>query len=179
MGRSLKFLIPLLIFGGIAVFLYRGLSIDPREIPSPLIGKPLPAFDLPRLDAPGERITQKEIMGKVALLNVWATWCVSCRAEHDVLLHLARSGKVPIYGLDWKDDEAGANEWLKRLGNPYVAVAFDKVGRTAIDLGVYGAPETFLIDKKGMIRHKIAGPLSPQLIEEELMPLIRKLNQEG
>ncbi len=179
MGRSLKFLIPLLLFGGIALFLYKGLSMDPRAIPSPLIGKPVPEFSLPRLDAPGEKVTRKDLLGKVSLLNVWATWCVSCRAEHGVLVDFARTHKIPVYGLDWKDDEAGAQAWLERLGNPYVAVAFDKIGRTAIDLGVYGAPETFVIDKKGTIRHKIAGPLSPQLIEDELLPLINKLNQEG
>ncbi len=179
MKRSLKFILPLAIFLGIAIFLYRGLSIDPHAIPSPLIDKPLPPFELPVLNQPGKTLSNKDLLGKVYLLNVWATWCVSCRAEHPTLVALSRAGLVDLYGIDWKDDDAAATVWLNQLGNPYQAVMVDKKGRTAIDLGVYGAPETFLVDKKGVIRKKYAGALSPALLESEILPLIEKLRAES
>lgn len=178
MKPYIRYLLPLFIFIGLVAFLLKGLDMNPREIPSPLIGKPVPEFNLPRLKVEGESITQEALKGKVALLNVWATWCVSCRAEHRTLVQLARTGKVDIYGLNWKDDRAGAIAWLDQLGDPYVANAFDKIGRTAIDLGVYGAPETFVIDKKGMIRYKHAGPLSIALLQEKILPLVEQLNKE-
>ena len=133
MGRYLKFLIPLALFVGMAAFLFKGLGMNPREIPSPLIGKPLPEFELPRLKGVDQTISNKDLLGKVVLVNVWATWCVSCRAEHQTLVQLARSGAIEIYGLNWKDDRAGALAWLRQLGDPYVANAFDQEGRTAID----------------------------------------------
>jgi cytochrome c biogenesis protein CcmG/thiol:disulfide interchange protein DsbE len=179
MSRYLKFLVPLALFVGIAAFLFKGLGMDPRAIPSPLIGKPLPEFQLPRLDPPDETLSNKDLLGKVVLVNVWATWCVSCRAEHQTLVQLARTGAVEIYGLNWKDDRAGAQAWLRQLGDPYVANAFDQEGRTAIDLGVYGAPETFLVDAKGMIRYKHAGPLTPDLIRNEILPLVEQLKAES
>lgn len=179
MGKTLKFLIPLGLFIGIAAFLFKGLGMNPREIPSPLIGKPLPAFELPRVLEPDKTLSNKDLLGKVSLLNVWATWCPSCRAEHEVLLRLARRGEVDIYSLDWKDERPKATAWLRQLGNPYAATAFDKVGRTAIDLGVYGAPETFVIDAKGMIRYKYAGPLTDQVLETEILPLVRQLKGES
>jgi len=179
MKSYLRFAIPLLIFGVIAAFLFKGLGMDPREIPSPLIGKSVPDFALPLLEQPETQITNKDLLGKPYLLNVWATWCVSCRAEHETLVQLSRTGKVDIYGLNWKDDRAGAQTWLRKLGNPYEANIFDKKGRTAIDLGVYGAPETFVVDSKGIIHYKHAGPVTPQLINDKLLPLIEQLKQEG
>lgn len=179
MGKTLKFLLPLGLFIGIAVFLFKGLGMDPREIPSPLIGKPLPAFELPRLLEPDKTISNKDLLGKVSLVNVWATWCVSCRAEHGVLVRFARTGQVDIYGLNWKDERDKASAWLRDLGDPYTATAFDKIGRTAIDLGVYGAPETFVVDAKGVIRYKHAGPLSVELLNETIMPLVQQLKGES
>ena len=179
MKSTLRYAIPLLIFGVIAAFLFKGLNMNPREIPSPLIGKAVPEFSLPMLEQPETQITNKDLLGKPYLLNVWATWCVSCRAEHATLVQLARTGKVDIYGLNWKDESPKAQAWLRQLGNPYVANMFDKVGRTAIDLGVYGAPETFVVDSKGIIQYKLAGPVSPQWITGTLLPLLEKLKQEG
>lgn len=179
MKPYLRFTIPLLIFGVIAAFLYKGMYMNPREIPSPLIGKSVPEFSLPLLEQPETQITNQDLLGKPYLLNVWATWCVSCRAEHGALVQLARTGKVDIYGLNWKDDSAKAQSWLSQLGNPYVANIFDKKGRTAIDLGVYGAPETFVVDSQGIIHHKHAGPVTPQLITETLLPMIEELKKEG
>ena len=179
MGRSVRYLVPLAAFLVLAGFLYKGLSMDPREIPSPLIGKPLPEFSLPSLKDPQATLTQQELFGKVALLNVWATWCPTCRAEHAVLVQLSRTSDLPIYGIDWKDERAAAQDWLQRLGNPYVAIAFDKIGRTAIDLGVYGAPETFLVDAKGIIRYKHAGAVTEQLLRDEILPLVDLLRAEA
>ncbi len=179
MRRSLRYLLPLAIFLGMAAFLYKGLSMNPREIPSPLIGKSVPDFELPRLQVPGAKVSNRDLLGKVSLLNVWATWCVSCRAEHRVLVQLARAKVVDIYGLNWRDDWAGAEEWLARLGDPYVATAVDQEGRTAIDLGVYGAPETFVVDKQGIIRYKHAGPLSADLLESKILPMVEELKAEG
>ncbi len=179
MKSYLRFTVPLIIFGVIAAFLFKGMYMNPREIPSPLIGKSVPEFSLPLLEQPETQITNKDLLGKPYLLNVWATWCVSCRAEHGTLVQLARTGKVDIYGLNWKDESAKAQSWLRQLGNPYVANIFDKKGRTAIDLGVYGAPETFVVDSQGIIQYKHAGPVTPQLISETLLPMIEKLKQEG
>ncbi len=179
MSRYLRYLVPLLIFAGMAGFLFMGLGLDPRHVPSPLIGKPVPEFSLPRLKDPGNTIGSADLKGKVYLFNIWATWCPSCRAEHDLLVRLAGSGAVDIYGLIWKDDRDKALAWLRQLGDPFVANAFDQAGRVAIDWGVYGAPETFIVDRRGIIRYKHAGPLSAQLLEDEILPLIRKLKAEG
>ncbi len=179
MNRYLRYSIPLVIFAVIAGFLLKGLGMNPREIPSPLIGKPIPAFSLPSLEQADTMITNKDLLGKVYLLNVWATWCVSCRAEHQTLVELSRSGSVDIVGLNWKDERPKAQAWLRQLGNPYMANIFDKKGRTAIDLGVYGAPETFLVDSQGIIRHKLAGPMTQQVFQNEFLPLIEQLKQKG
>ena len=175
MGRYLRYLIPLAIFLVLAAFLFRGLSLDPKLVPSPLVGKPMPAFSLTRLKDPGATLGDSDLRGKVSLLNVWATWCVSCRAEHQVLVQFARTGKVDIYGLNYKDDRSKAQRWLQELGDPYVANAFDADGRVGIDWGVYGAPETFIIDRQGIIRHKHVGPLTEQILNDEIVPLIDKL----
>jgi cytochrome c biogenesis protein CcmG/thiol:disulfide interchange protein DsbE len=179
MIRYVKYLAPLAIFIVLMAFLYRGLSIDPKLVPSPLIGKPMPAFTLSRLSDPASTISDSELKGDVSLFNVWATWCVSCRAEHEVLVALAKSGKVKIYGLNYKDQRDAARRWLQQLGNPYVANAFDEDGRVGIDWGVYGAPETFVIDREGIIRHKHIGPLTVDVINSEILPLVDQLRSSS
>jgi len=175
MARYLRYLVPLAIFALLVAFLYRGLSLDPKLVPSPLVGKPIPTFTLTRLDNPAVTISDADFKGKVTLLNVWATWCVSCRREHETLVQLAKTGQVDIYGLNYKDNREAANRWLSQLGNPYVANAFDSDGRVGIDWGVYGAPETFIIDQEGIIRHKHIGPLTIDIINDEILPLVAKL----
>jgi cytochrome c biogenesis protein CcmG/thiol:disulfide interchange protein DsbE len=170
-----RYLVPLAIFLVLAAFLYRGLSLDPKLVPSPLVGKPMPSFTLTRLEDPDATISDTDIKGKVSLLNIWATWCVSCRAEHATLVELAKTGKVDIYGLNYKDERAAARQWLRQLGNPYVANAFDDTGRVGIDWGVYGAPETFIIDSQGIVRHKHVGPLTADVVNEQILPLVAKL----
>lgn len=174
---KIRYLLPLLLFLLIAYVLWRGLQLHPGQIPSPLINKPAPAFELPALLTPGHLNTQIFI-GKVSLLNVWATWCYACAQEHDDLLKIANSHDVILFGLDYKDDSTAAKNWLRDHGNPYQAVAFDVNGDTAIDWGVYGAPETFVIDKKGIIRYKQIGPITPEIWEHELKPLITKLQAQ-
>jgi cytochrome c biogenesis protein CcmG/thiol:disulfide interchange protein DsbE len=175
MARYLRYLAPLAIFALLIAFFYRGLSLDPKLVPSPLVGKPMPAFSLTRLDDPAVTISDADLKGKVTLLNVWATWCVSCRQEHETLVELAKTGQVDIYGLNYKDNRQDAKRWLARFGNPYVENAFDGDGRVAIDWGVYGAPETFVIDRNGIIRHKHIGPLTVDIINREILPLVAKL----
>ena len=175
MSPHLRYLVPLAIFALLVAFLYRGLSLDPKLVPSPLVGKPVPAFTLTRLDNPAVTISDADFKGKVTLLNVWATWCVSCRQEHETLVQLAKTGQVDIYGLNYKDNREEARRWLTRFGNPYVANAFDSDGRVGIDWGVYGAPETFIIDREGIIRHKHIGPLTTEIINDEILPLVAKL----
>ena len=172
-----RFLVP---FGFIAlmVLLYMGLSLNPREIPSVFINKPAPEFSLPQLQYPEMKISNKDMLGKVWMFNVWATWCVSCRSEHKTLMALAKMGEVPIVGLNYKDEDEPARNWLKQLGNPYVVNAVDREGRVGIDYGVYGTPETFVIDKKGVIRHKHTGPIYYEQLEQELLPIVRKLQAE-
>ena len=171
-----RYLLPLAVFAVLCAFLYVGLGLKPREVPSPLIGKPAPAFALPRLDAPEQRLSVQDMQGKVWLLNVWASWCVACRVEHPLLVELAASGAVPIYGLNYKDKRDDALNWLQRHGNPYVASLADNDGRVGIDFGVYGVPETFVIDKQGVIRHKHIGPVTPDDLRDTILPLVKKLN---
>jgi cytochrome c biogenesis protein CcmG/thiol:disulfide interchange protein DsbE len=175
MSRYLRYLVPLAIFLVLAGFLFRGLSLDPKLVPSPLVGKPMPEFSLARLKDPAATISDADIRGKVSILNIWATWCVSCRAEHEVLLQLAQSNKANIYGLNYKDERAAALRWLQQLGDPYAANAYDVDGRVGIDWGVYGAPETFIIDRQGIIRHKHVGPLTVEILNEQILPLIDEL----
>jgi cytochrome c biogenesis protein CcmG/thiol:disulfide interchange protein DsbE len=178
MPRFVRYLLPLLLFLAMAALLYRGLSIDPRVVPSPLVGKPAPAFTLATLRQPDATFSEAQLRGQVSLLNVWATWCVSCRAEHGVLMQLAERGQVPIYGLNYKDERPKALRWLAQYGDPYRANAFDADGRVGIDWGVYGTPETFVIDKQGVIRHKYTGPLTQDIVQGELLPLISQLQAE-
>jgi cytochrome c biogenesis protein CcmG/thiol:disulfide interchange protein DsbE len=173
--KSLRFVLPLLIFVVLLIFLWVGLSLNPREVPSPLIGKPAPPFQLSRLDDPVKTVSQADLRGQVWLLNVWASWCVSCMEEHPVLVQLSRDGVVPIYGLNYKDTRAAALGWLGKHGNPYTLSVTDPDGKIGIDYGVYGVPETYVIDKAGVIRFKKIGPVTPQTLSEQILPLVKRL----
>ena len=173
-----RYLAPLGIFIVLVVFLSIGLKLDPREVPSPLINKPAPAFTLPKLHQPQQTVSPADFKGKVWLLNVWASWCVSCRAEHPVLNQMARTSQVPILGLNYKDGRDVAQQWLRQRGDPYTVSAFDEDGRAGIDWGVYGVPETFVIDKRGHIRFKHTGPVDHKVVTDEIMPLVRDLEKE-
>lgn len=170
-----RFLLPLTIFIVLAGFLAVGLNLNPREVPSPFIDKPAPAFRVSQLHAAEKSISPEDMKGQVWLLNVWASWCVSCRQEHPILVEMAKQGLVPIVGLDYKDTRDAGLGWLKEQGNPYTVSAFDADGRIGIDYGVYGVPETFLIDKAGVIRMKHIGPLTPEAVEKKLLPKIKEL----
>jgi len=172
-----RFLIPLVLFIALVVFLAIGLRHDPHEVPSPLINKPAPAFQLAQLREPEKRFSAEEMRGKVWLLNVWASWCITCRDEHPLLLQYARSKAVPIYGLNYKDKREDALSWLGELGDPYVLSVSDLDGRVGIDYGVYGAPETYLIDRNGVIRFKQIGPVTPDIWEQKILPLAKELNK--
>ncbi|MDH5424926.1 MAG: DsbE family thiol:disulfide interchange protein [Gammaproteobacteria bacterium] len=174
-----RYLAPLGLFVVLVVFLSIGLNLDPREVPSPLIGKTAPAFSLPDLHNKDRQISPAQFDGEVWLLNVWASWCVSCRAEHPVLNQLSQEYKLNIIGLNYKDKRADGIDWLRQRGNPYASNAFDKDGRVGIDWGVYGVPETFVIDKNGIVRHKHTGPVSWKDVEEKIMPLVRSLMKEA
>jgi len=169
--------IPFAIFVVLVAFLWVGLSRDPSVVPSPLLGKPAPTFRLAQLHKPGEWLQNDDLKGKVWLLNVWASWCVSCRVEHPLLLQLARTNLVPVYGLDYKDKPDQALAWLAQNGDPYTSSIVDPDGRVGIDYGVYGVPETFLIDKAGVIRYKQIGPLTPEALNEKILPLVRELQK--
>jgi cytochrome c biogenesis protein CcmG/thiol:disulfide interchange protein DsbE len=170
-----RYLLPLAVFLVMAGFLAVGLNRDPREVPSPLIDKPAPAFNLPRLDAPEQMISTQDLRGQVWLLNVWASWCVACRQEHPLLVDLARAGTVKVYGLNYKDKREDAIGMLRKTGDPYVKSVSDTEGLVGIDYGVYGVPETFVIDKQGVIRYKQIGPITPEALRDTLLPLIKKL----
>ncbi|MGZ8213576.1 MAG: DsbE family thiol:disulfide interchange protein [Methylosarcina sp.] len=175
----LKYIIPLILFLVLAVFLAVGLKLKPTEIPSPFINKPAPAFAAPKLGAPEQKLTPADLKGKVWLFNVWASWCVSCRAEHPVLNQARSSINAMIVGLNYKDKPDDAKQWLMQLGDPYDVSIMDQDGRIGIDWGVYGVPETFVIDKKGVIRHKFTGPLTSEDVQQTLLPLIARLQAEN
>ena len=177
--KYLKFLLPLGIFLALVLFLARGLQLDPREVPSPLINKPAPAFALDQLDKPGAIIKRDDMLGKVWLLNVFASWCVACREEHPLLVEFSRLKMLPIYGLNYKDERIAGMKWLSSFGNTYEALLFDHDGRVGIDYGVYGVPESFLIDAKGVIRYKQIGPFTQESIETQLIPLVQQLKKEA
>lgn len=170
-----RYLVPLAAFLLLVGFLAAGLGLKPRELPSPLVDRPAPAFDLPTLSSEAQRLTPQDLRGRVWLLNVWASWCTACRDEHAAMVELAKSGAVPIYGLNYKDRPEDARGWLQRFGNPYVASLSDADGRVGIDYGVYGVPETFVIDRNGVIRGKLVGPLTAESYREVLQPLLRRL----
>ncbi|HBK44405.1 MULTISPECIES: DsbE family thiol:disulfide interchange protein [unclassified Polynucleobacter] len=170
-----KFLIPLFLFVILVGFLAIGLNRDPHEIPSPLIGKQAPAFELPQLADPQKTFSPESMKGQPWILNVWASWCVACREEHPVLVELGKLGVAPIIGLDYKDKREDAMAMLARQGNPYVLSAFDANGRVGIDYGVYGVPETYVIDKSGVIRFKHIGPITMELLNKKIIPLLGEL----
>ncbi len=172
-----RYLLPLLVFVVMAAFLAIGLKLDPREVPSPLIGKPAPDFDLPQLAAQDQRLAAKDLRGQVWLLNVRASWCVACRQEHPLLVELSKSGQVKLYGLNYKDKREDALRWLANFGDPYLKSISDTDGLVGIDYGVYGVPETFVIDKQGVIRHKQIGPVTAESLRDTLLPLVAKLEQ--
>jgi cytochrome c biogenesis protein CcmG/thiol:disulfide interchange protein DsbE len=177
--KQLIFIIPVLLFVVLVGFLAVGLKLDPREVPSPLIGKPAPDFTLPVLDEPGKTITPADFRGQVWLLNVWASWCSGCRVEHDLLLRMTASGDIMMVGMDYKDEVADARNWLRQLGNPYQLVVVDADGKAGIDWGVYGVPETFVIDKQGIVRHKHIGPVTEEAVRETILPMVRQLEAES
>ncbi len=173
----MRYLIPLVLFLALVAFLAIGLGRDPREVPSPLINKPAPAFRLVELKDPSRSFSSEDMRGKVWLLNVWASWCIACRDEHPMLLELARRNAIPIYGLNYKDKPTDAISWLNELGDPYVLSVSDLDGRVGIDYGVYGAPETFLIDRDGVIRFKHIGPITPEVWNNKIAPLVVQLSK--
>lgn len=175
----LKFLAPVIAFGVMIPVFIIGLNRNPNEIPSPLIDAPAPRFELPSLLQPGETVGSEDYAGQVALLNVWATWCVGCRQEHEYLMELSRESDVPIYGLNWRDQHDAAVRWLEQLGDPYVATAYDGDGRVGIDWGVYGAPETFLIAPDGTVVHKHISPMTEDVWTYEFLPRIEALREDG
>ena len=172
-----RFLWPLIGFVLLVVLLAVGLNLDPSDVPSPLVGKPAPMFSLAKLDAQAEVFSPKDMLGKVWLLNVWASWCTACRQEHPVLMDLAKTNVVPIIGLDYKDAPEDGLKWLARHGDPYQLAVIDRDGRIGIDFGVYGVPETFLIDKTGKIRFKQIGPVTEEALRKHILPLIKELQK--
>ena len=172
-----RFVLPLGIFVVLAGFLAAGLTLNPREVPSPLVDKPVPPFKLAQLAQPELEFSQKDMLGQVWLLNVWASWCVSCRDEHPILVDLARSRVVPVVGLNYKDKPQEAKAWLKKFGDPYLLSVMDQDGRVGIDYGVYGVPETFVIDRAGVIRYKQIGPVTREALEGKILPLVRQLQK--
>src|SRR5712692_1349942 len=176
-GRIVAFALPLLVFVVVVGFLGAGLGLDPRKIPSPLIGKPVPEFDLPPVKGSTLGLASRDLKGEVSLVNVFASWCVSCREEHPVFMDLRKRGVVPIHGLNYKDKPDDAAGWLAEMGDPYTRTGADLDGRVAIDWGVYGVPETFVVGRDGRIAYKHIGPITPQILREKLMPLIERLRR--
>ena len=174
---KLKFLIPLLLFVILVGFLAIGLNRDPHEVPSPLIGKPAPAFEVPQLEQSNKNFSPESLKGQVWILNVWASWCVACREEHPILLELSKAQIAPLIDLDYKDQRDNALAMLARQGNPYTLSAFDGNGRVGINYGVYGVPETYVIDKAGIIRFKQIGPITTEILNQKIYPLINELKK--
>jgi len=180
MARSTtSYLLPLGIFIALAALLFYGLRLDPRKVPSPLIAKPAPAFTLQSLSAPGKRLSSDILKGKMSLVNVWASWCPSCRQEHGELVRIARESDVQMIGFNWKDERPAALEMLRTFGNPYVLSVYDPENQVGIDWGVYGAPETFVVDAEGIIRHKRIGPIDRKVWQEEIVPVIEQYRPRG
>lgn len=181
--RYLGYGVPVLILAALLALFLRGLFLNPRIVPSPLIGKAVPDFTLPLLDNPQKSFTQAQLKGHISLVNFWGSWCVACRDEHPELMRLAADHLVPIYGFDfgmgYQHEDVNARKWLAQNGDPYTQTAYDGSGDVSINWGVYGAPETFLVDTHGIIRHKYIGPLTPDIVKNDLLPRIRKLEQEG
>jgi len=178
MRRLLPFL-PLALFAVMAIYFGLGLREDPSEIPSQLIDRELPEFDLPPIEGQAEGLSADDLAGQVSLLNVFGSWCPPCAIEHPMLMQISRAGTVPIYGIDWKDPPGAGAAWLERNGNPYARVGSDAEGHVAIDLGITGAPETFVIDRAGRVRYRHVGIIDESVWRETLLPLIRHLQEEG
>jgi cytochrome c biogenesis protein CcmG/thiol:disulfide interchange protein DsbE len=170
----LKYLVPVGLFAVLVGFLYVGLGRDKQTLPSPLIDKPAPLFELTRLEDPSKTFSNRELAGKPYVLNIWGTWCPGCRHEHGALMEIAHRAEVPLIGVDWNDDRERAMSWLQQLGNPYTVTAFDGEGRVAIDWGAYAAPETFLVSADGKVLKKLAGPMTMEIWEQEFVPLLQK-----
>ncbi len=171
----MKRFLPLAVFLVLVLFLAIGLNLNPREVPSPLIGKAAPSFRLPQLQEPAQSLALDDLKGKVWLLNVWASWCAACLDEHPLMVEFSKQNVLPIYGLNYKDKREDALKWLDKHGNPYALSIQDADGRVGIDYGVYGVPETYLIDRNGIIRYKRIGPVTPEIIQEKILPLARQL----
>lgn len=169
------FLAMVAVFGLVLYQINQGRDI--KEVPSPLIGKPVPAFELPLLLPEGQRFSSTQLQGRISVVNVWASWCVSCRYEHDLLMQMSRNLDVSIIGINYKDERVDALKWLRDRGDPYESTVFDHDGRVAIDWGVYGVPETFIVDQRGIIRYKLTGPITAEKLKDQILPLIEQLNQ--
>ncbi|MDX1455564.1 MAG: DsbE family thiol:disulfide interchange protein [Gammaproteobacteria bacterium] len=176
---NFRFVLPLVIVGLLGIVFWRGLFLNPTEVPSPLIGKPVPTFDLPGLYDESEGLSSADFEGEVSLLNVFGSWCPGCHEEHPLLMRFAATHDIPLHGLNWKDDRQAAITWLNRSGNPYTRIGYDLPGNVGIDWGVYGAPETFVVDARGIIRYKHIGPLTTAVIEQHLLPTIEELRAEA
>lgn len=174
-----SYLVPLGLFIALAALLFYGLKLDPRKVPSPLVGQPVPTFELESLLEPGKTVTSDILKGRISLVNVWASWCPSCRQEHAELIRIARESDVQMVGFNWKDERPAALEMLRRYGNPYVLSVFDPDNEVGIDWGVYGAPETFVVDAQGIIRHKRIGPIDRKVWEEEILPVVEQYRTKG
>jgi cytochrome c biogenesis protein CcmG/thiol:disulfide interchange protein DsbE len=179
MKRVAFFLVPLALFIALSAFLLRGLWLNPREVPSPLINKPAPQFTLPKLHSEALPFDSKDMLGQVWIFNVWASWCGPCRNEHPLFNQLASKKLVPIIGLNYKDQPANAKAWLQELGDPYLLTVADREGRVGIDFGVYGVPETFVIDKQGVIRYKHIGPVTAEAMDKKIIPLVKELQAKS
>ena len=177
--RSLALLVPLLAFIGVGVIFAIGLTRDPREIPSPIIGKAVPEFSLPAVQGRAQGLAAADLRGEVSIVNVFASWCTACRVEHPLLMEIRAAGAVPVHGLNYKDAPRDAAAWLDKLGDPYTRTGADVDGRVGIDWGVYGVPETFVIDRNGRIAYKHIGPITREAWDRKLLPLIRKLQVAG
>ena len=175
----LRFIIPIGLFAALVAFLFIGLGRDKETLPSPLIGKPAPLFELPRVDDPSQKISNREFAGRPYVLNIWGSWCVACRDEHETLMEIARRAEIPLVGLNWRDELPLAQQWLQQLGNPYVVSAFDANGDVGIDWGAYGAPETFLVDAKGIIVYKYISPMRIDVWEREFLSRIKQAGAKG
>jgi cytochrome c biogenesis protein CcmG/thiol:disulfide interchange protein DsbE len=175
----MKRLIPLLIFIAIVAVLGIGLTLNPTEVPSPLIGKPAPEFTAPTLYEPEKTVSRADLLGEVVAVNVFASWCVACRDEHPYIMALADQYKVPVYGLNYKDTREAATKWLQEMGDAYTGIIYDPKGRVGLDWGVYGVPETFILDRQGVIRYKRIGAIDARILREEMLPLIEKLRAEA
>ena len=177
--KKIVLFIPLILFAVLGFFLYQGLFLNPQQLDSALEGKPIPAFNLEKLEDAKQSITNKDLVGKVSLLNVWGTWCPSCKFEHPYLMKLAKQNILPIYGINYRDEREDALEELKTMGDPYAKNIYDHMGSLGVDLGVYGAPESFVVDHKGIIRLRFAGPIDDYAWNNKLLPLIKKLQAQA